>query len=483
MGINLSEASYYSSQLVFVDVFKMSMPWVSQDVDGEEWDTAEPLELNAEGYPLLGPGKAAATLMCRGLQGHYPGGEYVCLYEGEGTLEFALDARSVSQSPGRIVLNVIPTNSGIYLRVTSTDLQNPVRDIRVLMRDFEDSYETQIFSPSFIELVAPFKTLRFMDWQRTNNSQISEWKDRSKPTDYTQCSKKGVALEYMIELANLLNIDPWFCMPHLATDDFVRQFATMVKDRLKPSLHVYLENSNEVWNGMFAQASFCEERGLAAGLSKNPFEAQLRYYSQRSVEIFAIWESVFGSSGRLVRVLGSQHANPWVSATIMDWNDAFQRANCLAVAPYFGGRFGLPSEAKVTVKMSVDQLLDACEADIVQKAEITRKQATEAAARGLELIAYEGGQHLVGVGGTENSVALTKLFHDANRDARMRSLYLKDLTAWKNSGGKLFVAYSSVGCYSKWGSWGLLEWPEQEARKAPKYEALLEFMAGQEHPQ
>jgi len=456
---------------------------VSQDADGVQWDTREPLELNPDGYPLLAPGKAAATLMCRDLQGNYPGGEYVCLYDGDGSLEFGFDARIVSQTPGRMVLKVTPTNSGVYLRITSTNPLNPVRDIRVIMPGFEDSYETQVFHPDFLERIAPFKTLRFMDWQRTNNSPVSEWKDRSNPSDCSQGTKKGVALEYMIQLANLLNIDPWFCMPHLATDDFVRQFASMVKEQLKPNLHVYLEHSNEAWNGIFAQASYCQERGLALGLSTNPFEAQLKYHSQRSVTIFAIWESVFGSPDRLVRVLGSQHSNPWVSTTIMDWNNAWRYADCIAVASYFGGSLGLPSSAGETVKMSVDQLLDACEADILKEAAKTEKQAAEATARGLDLIAYEGGQHLVGVSGAESSVALTELFQEANRHSRMKALYLKDLTAWKQSGGKLFLAYSSIGCYTKWGSWGVLESQAQDTRSAPKYQALLEFMAGQDQPQ
>lgn len=33
----------------------------------------------------------------------------------------------------------------------------------------------------------------------------------------------GVALEYMVALSNLMAVDPWFCLPHLATDDYARQ--------------------------------------------------------------------------------------------------------------------------------------------------------------------------------------------------------------------------------------------------------------------
>ena len=40
-----------------------------------------------------------------------------------------------------------------------------------------------------------------------------------------------------------LEADPWFCMPHLADDDFIRRFATMVNERLDPSRFKYEEMS------------------------------------------------------------------------------------------------------------------------------------------------------------------------------------------------------------------------------------------------
>ena len=91
----------------------------------------------------------------------------------------------------------------------------------------------------------------------------------------------------MIDLCNRLQVDPWFCIPHLADDDYVRQFATMVRERLDPKLKVYVEHSNEVWNGQFAQARYAKEEGRRLGLSDNDFQAQLYYHSMRSVQIFA----------------------------------------------------------------------------------------------------------------------------------------------------------------------------------------------------
>ena len=41
---------------------------------------------------------------------------------------------------------------------------------------------------------------------------------------------------------------------------------------------------------------------------------------------------------------------------------------------------------------------------------------------GDKLTAYEGGQHLVGVGANKEDAQLTNLFIDCNRDARMKAL-------------------------------------------------------------
>jgi hypothetical protein len=280
----------------------------------------------------------------------------------------------------------------------------------------------------------------------------------------------------MIELANVQGANPWFCMPHRASDDFVRQFAALVKKQLKPSLKVYIEYSNECWNGMFQQATYCREQGKKFRLSKNDYEAQLRYHSQRAVEIFKIWEKEFGGRKRLVRVLGAQAANPWTGTTVMDWKDAYKNADAIAIAPYFGSEFGDPKSADKMASLSVDELLQACRRSIREREKSTRRFADEARKRHLRLIAYEGGQHLVGVRGAENNERLTKLFHAANRAAAMKEVYLEDLKAWKECGGGLFCVFSSLGGYSKWGSWGILESEKQAPDTSPKYQAFLELL-------
>ena len=50
-------------------------------------------------------------------------------------------------------------------------------------------------------------------------------------------AKRGVALEWMIELCNRQKIDPWFCLPHLADDDFVRNFVSFLQRCAAREMH------------------------------------------------------------------------------------------------------------------------------------------------------------------------------------------------------------------------------------------------------
>ena len=69
-----------------------------------------------------------------------------------------------------------------------------------------------------------------MDWMGTNDSPVKQWSQRTLPPMQTQGSKNGVALEYMMALANTLHADPWFCMPHMTDDIYIEKFAEMVKE-------------------------------------------------------------------------------------------------------------------------------------------------------------------------------------------------------------------------------------------------------------
>lgn len=466
MGMNLAGIVDWTREWPLVDVFKPSRAW--REIG------PGPFEYDANGYPRLKPGQSVETLMCREVEGHYPGGVYVCTYEGRGQVEIRRwdVQRVVRESPGRIEFEVSPGDGGILLEIKASDPADPVRNVHVWMPGFADGKTT--FHPLFLERLKPFGVLRFMDWQHTNNNPLRHWSDRPKLSDARYSGKAGAPIELLIDLANTLDVDAWFCIPHEADDEFVREFARLAKTRLNPKRRAFVEYSNEVWNGQFGQAKYAAEQGQKLGLGKTPFEAQLRFYSKRSVEIFRIWEAEFDRE-RLVRVMASQSANPWVSEQVLTWQNAYQHCDALAIAPYFGHSFGNPDSAAATIAAGVDKLLDALEQEVDTKNRDTLVKQQELATRfKLPLITYEGGQHLAGFRGGENNDELTKLLIAANRHPRMEAIYRKHLQNWYAISGSTFVVFSNVGRPSKWGSWGMLEYQDQPAAEAPKYRAILD---------
>ena len=232
LGINLAGVTYWSAEIVFVDLFRHSQTWKSQ-APGKGYDQGGPLDLTDEGWvrSLRGDGHFADSIILSRPRLGYPTGVYTCLYEGKGKIGFAHRTKVVEESPGRIRVEVNSDQDLLTLRITETDPADPVRNIRFILPGFEDTYQDQPFHPEFLKRWEKFKVLRFMDLQRTNGSKQIDWSDRATPQMQTQGTEAGVALEYLIQLANTLDADPWFCMPHLAGDDYVRRFAEMVKAR------------------------------------------------------------------------------------------------------------------------------------------------------------------------------------------------------------------------------------------------------------
>jgi hypothetical protein len=244
-------------------------------------------------------------------------------------------------------------------------------------------------------------------------------------------------------------------------------------------LDVYVEHSNEVWSDDLAQAAYAEERGVSLGLSETATQAKLRYHSQRSVEIFDIWRSAWSGSSRIKGVLASQASNSWTGAEVMEWREAYESADALAIAPYFGGDLGDPDTQDEIAALSTDELLTRLTDSLSASAEYIQINADNAAINGLPLIAYGGGQHLVGTGGAEDNEALNTLFEAANRDPRMGELYRDHLDDWRSEGGSFFLAYSNVGSWNKSGYWGALEYQDQPIEDAPKFHALISFIRDQ----
>jgi len=468
LGTNLAPVNDWNREWVFVDVFKQARAWFSQLPSGTDpWDDGREVATTPEGWPLLAANQAAATLICRELEGHYPGGRYLCTYEGTGRLSFGFDARAVDARPGRIEVAVRPSNEGILLRVVASSPEDPIRNIRLLMPTEHRAGDSP-FTQLYLQRLRPFGVLRFMDWARTNEQEDPQWSQRTTTESARQSTTAGVAIEYMIALCNELEADPWFCMPHRAGDDYVRAYAELVRDRLHADATVYVEWSNEAWNHNFPQGRWTQAQADARGILPPEVTAD------EAARDWQIWRDVFGEDrARIVRVAAGQHYNPWVAETMAARLDG--QLDAISCAAYFGDSPEGPAEYPPGA--TVADVIDRCRENIKQRAIPLFQQHAALArhwsrqlGREIPLLAYEGGQHLSTYGAEPPHL---ELYYQAQADPQMGQLYAQLFDGWRRAGGGRFVAYNFVSPQSKWGCWGHLEYQTQPIDEAPKFAALL----------
>lgn len=478
LGVNLSGISDWNSEQPFVDFFAMSREWISQS--GTGWGTGPQLALDEHGWIKEMPeGVRATRIICSLDKGQYPGGEYVILYDGEGEFKTPFPAAQiVKREAGRLELLVNPKKGMFAIDLVRTNPKNYVRNIRVIAPGFEATYKESPWHPEFLKRWSGISCIRFMDFMATNNSKQVNWVDRPKIGD-AGYSTKGVPLEILVDLANRLESDAWFCIPHQANDDYVLQFAQYVKTNMKPNLRAWVEYSNETWNGMFQQSQYASQMGQQLKLADKPWEAAWRYTAYRSVEIFKILDSIYAGQKSLVKVLPSQAASAYTSEQIVSFNEAAKYADALAIAPYVSFNVmpqGGEINEKVVENWNLDQLFNYLNrVSLPESAKWIVESKKIADKYGLMLVGYEGGQHLVGIAGVENNNKLNALFFDANADKRMGDIYAKNLADWQKAGGDLMCTFNSVNEWNKWGYWGLLRTRFENPKDSPKFNAVIQW--------
>ncbi|XP_033727237.1 uncharacterized protein LOC117316649 [Pecten maximus] len=499
VGINLAEITYYSSEVKFVDVAKESMEWITQRREGvlaHQWNTHEEAKVHFDddGYPTqLEDTMILVTLILR--QGHWsPAGNYTILYDGEGELGLGLvHFTRIYEGKGRMMVNMDPGSGGIELKIMRTNQQNHIRNIRVILPGFEDRHAHFPYNPLFLETITRYSELRYMDFMHTNAHQPepTTWATRRKQTFHTQTGSYGAALEYMILLSNMIGASPWFNIPHAADDDYIRELATFVKTSLRPDLKVYLEYSNEVWNGIFRQKVYSVEKGTQLGLDSQGYRAGMKYYNKRSSEVMGIFQSAFGidSEDRLVPIWAWQTGyQDYYQQALDDLGNRTRDFKALAITGYFSCD-GAASKHKTDLpQMTMSAISDLCDLDLPSQKNMYSHYMDVAKNHSLSLVMYEGGPAVMEPGaishGSSNDDVTTKAIA-FNSDPHIKDNVMAILEAWKSivtdspgnqAPGGLFNYFSSAGFPSKYGSWGMLRYTGEDPHSVPKYMAVQEFI-------
>jgi Legume lectin domain/PKD domain len=479
LGANVAPVTDWSMNDIFVDMMKQARPFTS--LSG---GSSVPATVDADGWPTQ---DFQVILQSGALNtAHIYDGTYHLSFTGQATVSTAFTAggsvsnlnynSATNTTTADVTLNASDSDGGWYFVLDFSNTNGGVKNIRVISPGY-NANTTQVFTNNFLNAIAPFSTLRFMDFTETNNSLIANWGDRSQVTDAEQSSAKGVAWEYVIQLANLTHKDIWVNIPVNATDDYVTQLATLMKTELNPGINIYVEYGNEMWNGAFTQTQINEqdavaevEAGMASGQQSPLFYAgetqqnsdgsyvhewdwAWRRVAQRLVQISNDFASVWGASAidnQIRPVLASQIANPYILQTGLQFiqNTYGQPSHfiyAVAGAPYFNLN-GQDSNTNLTV----DQIISAMSASLVQVEQWYPAYTDLATYYGLQDMAYEGGPD---TGGSNNVAAKAA----ASLDPRMQQLVQQYLDAWYSAGGGLFEwYYAGMSNYNTpYGTWGL----------------------------
>ena len=134
---------------------------------------------------------------------------------------------------------------------------------------------TQEFTNTYLQTLAPFSTLRFVEWNKTISSTQVNWADRAQAGTFSWNGPSGVPYEDIIELANDTHKDAWINVPAGTTSDYINQLAQLVHTKLDPSLNVYVEYGNENWNNSFGEYNQVYAAALANPLVTHNGDVEL----------------------------------------------------------------------------------------------------------------------------------------------------------------------------------------------------------------
>lgn len=364
------------------------------------------------------------------------------------------------------------------------------KDHKLDIKGKSEISEAIVFNPEYLNFMKDFQLIRFMNMSGMTRNPVKKWKHRNKLKKATWGGKygsRGAPVEIMVALANQVNAHPWFSIPYKASNDYIEQFADYVNKHLDPEhehgLKAYIEYSNEVWNPIFTHHDYAIKQGRKARLDRKKSKAGYKWYSVRSVETFKIWEKAFGGTDRLVRVMGSWVSNQIMSSTVLAYKDAYKHTDVVAIGPYVSAHPRVLRRAKTVDDVFRAMLDKRTKWGMQSTVNYIKKQAKVAKSFGVDLVAYEGGQHLVDWNTRKVEEHPNPLLYAANRDPRMGIIYDELMEEWHRADGKLFVAFSAPRIYSWYGSWGIKEHIRQSRFEAPKYDSLLRYLNTRLYPQ
>ncbi len=410
-------------------------------------------------------------------------GTYRCSFDGKANLRSAVDGTIKNKkfdpatfhttfdlvlspgSKGLIVIEFSNTQRNAGARVMSG-----ITHFKMLRPGYKN--DKDLFHQPLVDILNEihFSALRYMVFTGTNGRDpeyphTTKWEDRKLPTDASRApipsinKNGGACWEDVILLSNLTHTDPWINIPVSADKNYITRLAQMFKDSLDPSLHIYVESSNEVWNTApgFEQTAYNKKQAEALGIGER------ENHGRRTVEISKIFGAVFGNNqiNDKIRVILCTH-----KPMLKWWLEPMLQYINNNIGPPSDYIYGIGCQTYFTGghkgNASVQQLLDNCHQSIEDQIfdngvnQAGRKQWIEKAkAWNLKggFFSYEGGPDHGG-GSTTNIANRIRTERDPGMCALLKYNYD---TAFAQLGGNIAMQFTLSSPYNRYGCWGLTD--------------------------
>ena len=479
LGANLNGIADFRRNHEYVDVMRQSRPFGTAT---DPFDTV--IAVGADGWPTgdFGVTLMAAQTGVTGIAGTYKG-----IFTGgsptttvtsaaSGAVSNVVFSAGTNTTTFDIVLSAAQPTETMALRFQAVPPGNPVKNLRIIRPGFSTT-SPPTFTPAYLNHVSRFKVLRFMDWLSTNEkaNSIVSWADR--PTlEKKRTEAEGARWEAVVELANTVNRDIWITIPVRANDEYVTNLAIQLRDTLIPSVNVYVEYSNELWNGAFPQFAIQKQFAINE-VTANP-NSPLKYdgsndqnvwafrrVAKRLKEISDIFKTVWGPSAintRVRPVLAGQMANSFIVTEGIDLVDVGLNVRpntvfyAISGAPYIFPSANNQASDDEVPGLTAAQLLAAIGTGVNNapnaNSYLYESHLALAAWHGLKVLAYEGGFDTFG----NQNIAAKRT---ANLDPQIRTHCRNLLNRWHAFGFETFV-YFNAGADNyniQFGQWPLLE--------------------------
>ncbi|MFH0976968.1 MAG: hypothetical protein V1874_14390 [Spirochaetota bacterium] len=342
-----------------------------------------------------------------------------------------------------------------------------------MLRPGYKSSSTKTFTDEFITALTgiKFSAIRFMNFTIVNGCdpnypQQTKWSKRKQKDDASQNrippigKTDGASWDYVIELCNIVRIDPWINIPVSADSGYIRETAKLFRANLNRNLNIYIESSNEVWNTApgFEQSHYNKAQAKTLGIGEH------ENHARRTIEIASIFAQVFGKNAlnKRIRIVLCSHSPMlkwWMMPMLNYISKTYGKPKdfiyAIACQSYFGGG--------VTAEDSVDKILANCKTNITDQIDETGKINEAGRKQWIKFAhdmgfiggfcSYEGGPDHGG-GGVINIANRIK----AERDPGMAGIWTSNFDdAFFKIGGNLVMQYTLCSAYTRYGCWGLTD--------------------------